>query len=90
MSAKFDFSGKRVFVFGGTSGINLGIARCFARAGADVAVASRSQDKVDSAVAELNDLGSDSRGYSLDHHQSSELLQLVLNHQTLIAQLVLL
>jgi len=66
MSATFDFSGKRVFVFGGTSGINLGIARCFASAGARVAVASRSQDKVDSAVAELVDLGSAARGYSLD------------------------
>ncbi len=66
MSASFDFSGKRVFVFGGTSGINLGIARCFASAGADVAVASRSQDKVDSAVAELVGLGSDAHGYSLD------------------------
>jgi NAD(P)-dependent dehydrogenase (short-subunit alcohol dehydrogenase family) len=43
MSASFDFSGKRVFVFGGTRGINLGIARCFAAAGAKVAVASRSQ-----------------------------------------------
>jgi len=66
MSATFDFSGSQVFVFGGTSGINLGIARCFATAGASVAVASRSQEKVDSAVAELGDLGSDSRGYSLD------------------------
>ena len=66
MSARFDFSGKRVFVFGGTSGINLGIARSFASAGANVAVASRSQDKVDSAVAELGELGSDARGYSLD------------------------
>ena len=66
MSATFDFSGSQVFVFGGTSGINLGIAKCFATAGANVAVASRSQDKVDSAVAELGDLGSDSRGYSLD------------------------
>ncbi len=64
--ASFDFKGKRVFVFGGTSGINLGIAKAFARAGADVAVASRSQDKVDSAVAELEGLGSVSQGYSLD------------------------
>ncbi len=30
MNATFDFSGKQVFVFGGTSGINLGIARSFA------------------------------------------------------------
>ena len=66
MTVSFDFSGKRVFVFGGTSGINLGIARCFARAGADVSVASRSQDKVDTAVAELEGLGSKALGYALD------------------------
>ncbi len=63
MTATFDFSGKQVFVFGGTSGINLGIAKCFAGAGAAVAVASRSQEKVDAAVAEL---GPDARGYALD------------------------
>ncbi|MCH7835218.1 MAG: SDR family NAD(P)-dependent oxidoreductase, partial [Proteobacteria bacterium] len=66
MSASFDFSARRVFVFGGTSGINLGIARCFASAGADVSVASRSQEKVDAAVAELRNLGSKSFGYALD------------------------
>jgi NAD(P)-dependent dehydrogenase (short-subunit alcohol dehydrogenase family) len=49
----FDFSGKHVFVAGGTSGINLGIAEGFARAGARVAVCSRSQDKVDRAVERL-------------------------------------
>jgi NADP-dependent 3-hydroxy acid dehydrogenase YdfG len=42
-----DLAGKAVFVAGGTSGINLGIAEDFARAGARVAVMSRSQDKVD-------------------------------------------
>ncbi len=66
MTASFDFSDKRVFVFGGTSGINLGIAKCFARAGGAVSVASRSQDKVDAAVAELKELGSHSFGYALD------------------------
>jgi len=66
MSFTFSFPGKHVFIFGGTSGINLGIGRCFATAGAHVAVASRSQEKVDAAVAELSDLGSDSRGYALD------------------------
>ena len=38
-----DFSGAAVFVAGGTSGINLGIAEGFAAAGARVAVMSRSQ-----------------------------------------------
>jgi len=66
MSATFDFSGKQVFIFGGTSGINLGIACCFASAGADVAVASRSQEKVDAAVETLKSLGSAATGYALD------------------------
>ncbi len=80
MSAKFDFSGKTVFVFGGTSGINLGIARCFAHAGASVAVASRSQEKVDAAVAGLRDLGSDARGYSLDVRNADDVKTALQHH----------
>ena len=38
----FDFTGKTVMIFGGTSGINLGIAKAFAKAGAKLGVASRS------------------------------------------------
>ena len=66
MSITFDFTGRNVFVFGGTSGINLGIAMGFARAGANVSVASRSQEKVDAAVAALQELGSKSQGFALD------------------------
>ena len=57
------YAGKVVFVAGGTSGINLGIAEGFAAAGAKVAVMSRSQDKVDAAVASLGEL---SRGFAVD------------------------
>lgn len=52
-----DFTGRNVVVIGGTSGINRGIARQFAARGANVAVASRSQDKVDDTIAELNGIG---------------------------------
>ena len=38
-------------VAGGSSGINLAIAKAFAARGAKVAIASRSQDRVDAAVA---------------------------------------
>lgn len=50
----YDFSGKNVFVFGGTSGINLGIAHGFARAGANLSVASRNPDKVTAAKDALS------------------------------------
>jgi NAD(P)-dependent dehydrogenase (short-subunit alcohol dehydrogenase family) len=80
MTATFDFSNKRVFIFGGTSGINLGIARCFASTGADVAVASRSQDKVDSAVAELSALGATASGYALDVRDSEAVAEALAKH----------
>lgn len=54
---------RAVFVAGGTSGINLAIARRFADRGDRVAVLSRSQDKVDAAVALL---GEQAIGFAAD------------------------
>ena len=51
------FHGKTVFVTGGGSGINLGIARSFAAVGAKVAICGRTQSKLDSARTELETLG---------------------------------
>ncbi|MBD8507658.1 SDR family oxidoreductase [Hoyosella sp. G463] len=61
-----DLRGKVVFVAGGTSGINLGIAEDFARAGANIAVQSRSQDKVDATVADLKEFGVAAFGAAAD------------------------
>lgn len=54
----FNFNQKNILVVGGTSGINRGVAESFARAGANVAVISRSQEKVDDTVKTLRALGS--------------------------------
>ncbi len=62
----FDFQDKFVFVAGGTSGINLGIAEAFAAAGAKLAVMSRSADKVQAAVKKLMDHGTEALGFSAD------------------------
>lgn len=66
MKNAYDYSGKVVFVSGGTSGINLGVAQAFAQAGAAVAVMSRSQDKVNAAVAALKAHGGEVFGASAD------------------------
>ncbi|GGB70321.1 SDR family oxidoreductase [Shewanella inventionis] len=50
----FNYTNKNVVVVGGTSGINLNVAIAFAKAGANVAVASRNIDKVNNAVDLLN------------------------------------
>src|SRR4030095_11963767 len=51
------FKGKTVFVTGGGSGINLGVARNFAALGANVAICRRTQAKLDAAADELRALG---------------------------------
>jgi NAD(P)-dependent dehydrogenase (short-subunit alcohol dehydrogenase family) len=55
--AKDLFKGKTVFVTGGGSGINLGVAKNFAAVGANVAICGRTQAKLDAAADELSSLG---------------------------------
>ena len=66
MKAQFDYNETNVFVVGGTSGINLGIAQAFAAAGARIGVASRKQSKVDDAVASLESDAGPALGYAFD------------------------
>lgn len=68
-----DYANKVVFVAGGTSGINLGIAEAFVQAGAKVAVLSRRQEKVDAAVAQLQALGGAARGFAADVRNAEAL-----------------
>ncbi len=69
----FDFSGKTVIVVGGTSGINLGIAREFARVGANLGVVGRSQEKIDAALQTLQQEGVPVCGYSADVRNYAEI-----------------
>jgi NAD(P)-dependent dehydrogenase (short-subunit alcohol dehydrogenase family) len=66
MNNSLDFSDKTVVVIGGTSGINRGVAELFARHGARVAVASRSQQKVTDTVDSLRVCGAESMGFCAD------------------------
>ena len=59
------FKGKTVFVTGGGSGINLGIARNFAALGAHLAICGRTQEKLDQAAIELAELNAHADGKTL-------------------------
>ena len=51
------FAGKTVFVTGGGSGINLGVARSFAALGAGIGICGRTAERLAAARAELEGLG---------------------------------
>ncbi len=59
-------AGKVAFVAGASSGINLGIAQHFARAGAKVAIISRSTDKIAAAAKTITDEGFPAIGIAAD------------------------
>lgn len=67
------FAGRTAFLTGGGSGINLGIARCFARLGAAVAICGRSQERLDAASSELRSLGANVYARSADVRQPDQL-----------------
>lgn len=60
------YKNKSVFVTGGSSGINLSIAKMFGELGARVAINGRNQEKLDGAVTMLKGAGIDAYGFSAD------------------------
>ena len=60
------FAGRTVFVTGGSSGINLAVARNFAALGARIAICGRSAERLEAATADLREVGDEVRGYQAD------------------------
>lgn len=60
------YQGKTVFITGGSSGINLGLAHAFGAAGAKVAINGRKADKLEAAVKGLREKGVRAEGYAAD------------------------
>lgn len=60
------FAGKTLFVAGGSSGINLGIAERFAELGAKVGLISRREDKIQAAAQGIVDKGGVAMGLAAD------------------------
>ncbi|MES2673176.1 MAG: SDR family oxidoreductase [Pseudomonadota bacterium] len=74
MNAPFAFKNTNVLVVGGTSGINRGVAETFAKAGARVAVVSRSQEKVDDTIMSLRKFGAaEASGFAADVREPEAL-----------------
>jgi NAD(P)-dependent dehydrogenase (short-subunit alcohol dehydrogenase family) len=67
------YQGKTVFVTGGGSGINLGIAKGFAALGANLAICGRTQSKLDAAAKELEALGAKVSARAADVRKPEEL-----------------
>ena len=59
-------AGKVVFIAGASSGINLGIARHFAKAGASLALVSRDPERIAAAAASIVDAGGSAIGMAAD------------------------
>lgn len=66
MTIQMSLKGRTAFIAGGSSGINLEIARRLMEAGARVAVLSRSAEKVDAAVRSLVEAGGEAIGVAAD------------------------
>ena len=60
------YKGRTVFVAGGSSGINLGIAQRFGEMGANIALISRSEERILAAAEQVKATGADCIGIAAD------------------------
>src|SRR5512147_1543037 len=77
MAAPFSLEGKTAIVTGGGTGIGKSIAVEYARAGADVAIASRKMDHLEPVVAEVRKLGRRAFAMAVDVRQEEQVKGLV-------------
>lgn len=68
-----DFMNKHVLVTGGSSGIGLGIALGFARAGAKVTITARTPSRIDSAIGQAAEQGLTLRGLTCNVSHAEEV-----------------
>ncbi len=71
------FTGKRVIITGGASGIGLAIAKAFCQEGANVIIADLSQQAMQNALAEICDNGGKAQSCTVDVTDQSAVLKMV-------------
>ena len=67
-----EYGGKHVVVTGGGSGIGLALAHAFGAEGADVTITDIDQQRIDKALAELEQAGVQASGYRVDHSSEEQ------------------
>ncbi len=83
----FDLTGKKAFVTGASRGIGRVIAVALAAAGADVAIAARSQDGLAGTAREVTDLGRKAFVFPLDVTRQEDVTATVQEAIRLLGQL---
>ncbi len=83
----FDLTGKKAFVTGASRGIGRIIAVALAAAGADVAIAARSQDGLAETAREVTDLGRKAFVFPLDVTRQDDVTAAVNESARLLGQL---
>lgn len=73
----FDLTGKVAIITGGNGGLGLGIAKGLASEGCAVALVGRNQDKIDKAVAEMQELGAKAIGVQADVSKEDDVNRMV-------------
>ena len=83
----FSVAGQNVLITGGSRGIGRAIAEGFAARGANVLICSRSQESVDTAIAELTAAGHTVRGIACDVAQPEQIARTVAESVTLLGHI---
>ncbi len=73
----FSYEGKKALVTGGGRGIGRAIALAFARQGADVAIAARSQDELDGVAREIENVGRKAVVHRIDMEHTDQVGDMV-------------